>query len=92
MARLSPENRTRAEAIVACYPKRRSALIPLCHLAQAQDGFLTEEAMEDIAGLRLYAGRGAGHGELLRHAAHRAGGPPCRHRLHEHRLHVGRRL
>jgi NADH-quinone oxidoreductase E subunit len=51
MARLSPENRARAEAIVACYPKRRSALIPLCHLAQAQDGFLTEEAMEDIAGL-----------------------------------------
>ena len=36
---------------MACYPKRRSALIPLCHLAQAQDGFLTEEAMEDIAGL-----------------------------------------
>jgi len=51
MARLSPATRARAEAIVACYPKRRSALIPLCHLAQAQDGFLTEEAMEDIAGL-----------------------------------------
>jgi NADH-quinone oxidoreductase E subunit len=26
-------------------------LIPLCHLAQAQDGYLTEEAMEDIAEL-----------------------------------------
>jgi NADH-quinone oxidoreductase subunit E len=51
MARLSPDNRTRAEAIVACYPQRRSALIPLCHLAQAQDGWLSEEAMEDIAGL-----------------------------------------
>ena len=36
---------------MACYPQRRSALIPLCHLAQAQDGWLTEEAMEDIAEL-----------------------------------------
>ena len=44
MGRLSSENRARAEAIVACYPQRRSALIPLCHLAQAQDGWLTEEA------------------------------------------------
>jgi NADH-quinone oxidoreductase E subunit len=49
MARLSPENLHRAEAIVALYPERRSGLIPICHLAQAQDGYLTEEAMEDIA-------------------------------------------
>ena len=51
MAHLSPDNRARAEALVACYPRRRSALIPLCHLAQAQDGWLSEEAMEDIAEL-----------------------------------------
>ncbi|HET9092557.1 MAG TPA: NAD(P)H-dependent oxidoreductase subunit E [Acidimicrobiales bacterium] len=51
MARLSAENRQKAEAIVAVYPERRSALIPLCHLAQAQDGYLTEEAMEDVAEL-----------------------------------------
>jgi NADH-quinone oxidoreductase E subunit len=51
MAHLSEENRTRANGIVALYPKRRSALIPLCHLAQSQDGYLSEEAMEDIAGL-----------------------------------------
>jgi len=51
MAHLSPEICSRAEAIVACYPQRRSALIPLCHLAQAQDGWLTPEAMEDIAAL-----------------------------------------
>jgi NADH-quinone oxidoreductase E subunit len=47
----SPENLARAEAIVACYPRPRSALIPLCHLAQSQDGFLTCEAMEEIAAL-----------------------------------------
>ncbi len=51
MAHLTPENRERAHGLVALYPQRRSALIPLCHLAQAQDGYLTEEAMEDIAEL-----------------------------------------
>jgi len=51
MAHLSADSRARAEAVIACYPKRRSALLPLCHLAQAQDGWLTPEAMEDIASL-----------------------------------------
>jgi NADH:ubiquinone oxidoreductase subunit E len=48
---LSAENLAAAESIVACYPQRRSALIPLCHLAQAQHGYLTEAAMEDIGRL-----------------------------------------
>ena len=48
---LSADSLAKAEAIVACYPQRRSALIPLCHLAQAQEGYLTEEAMEDIGEL-----------------------------------------
>ena len=51
MAHLSEENLERARRLVAVYPERRSALIPLCHLAQAQDGWLTEEAMEDVAEL-----------------------------------------
>ena len=34
-----------------CTPQPRSALIPLCHLAQAQDGYLTREAMEEIGEL-----------------------------------------
>ncbi|MDA8291918.1 MAG: NADH-quinone oxidoreductase subunit NuoE [Actinomycetota bacterium] len=51
MAHLSEENLERARRVVAVYPHRRSALIPLCHLAQSQDGWLTEEAMEDIAHL-----------------------------------------
>jgi NADH-quinone oxidoreductase E subunit len=41
----------RARALIALYPEPRSALIPLCHLAQEQDGWLRPEAMEDIAGL-----------------------------------------
>jgi NADH-quinone oxidoreductase E subunit len=48
---LSSENLAKADAIVACYPERRSALIPLCHLAQSEHGYLTAESMEDIATL-----------------------------------------
>lgn len=51
MAHLSEDNLQKARATIGLYPKARSALIPLCHLAQAQDGWLTEEAMEDIAEL-----------------------------------------
>ncbi len=42
---------TRARQTVALYPEPRSALIPLCHLAQEQDGWLTPEAMVEIADL-----------------------------------------
>ncbi len=41
----------RARQLVSLYPEPRSALIPLCHLAQEQDGWLTPAAMVDIAGL-----------------------------------------
>jgi len=48
---LSAEIVARARQLIALYPEPRSALIPLCHLAQEQDGWLTPEAMIDIAGL-----------------------------------------
>ena len=41
----------RARQVVALYPEPRSALLPLCHLAQEQDGWLRPEAMEEIAEL-----------------------------------------
>jgi NADH-quinone oxidoreductase E subunit len=41
----------RAKELVALYPEPRSALIPLCHLAQEQDGYLRPEAMSEIAHL-----------------------------------------
>ncbi len=50
-AHLSPDIVARARQLIALYPEPRSALIPLCHLAQEQDGWLTPEAMVDIAGL-----------------------------------------
>ena len=51
MARLNAANVELARTIVARYPRPRSALIPLCHVAQQQDGYLSEEAMEHIAEL-----------------------------------------
>src|SRR5262245_45997436 len=40
-----------ARVIMARYPEVRSAMIPLCHLAQSQDGWLTEDAMAHVAEL-----------------------------------------
>ena len=49
--KFTAENTAIAEEIIDRYPVRRSALIPLLHLAQEQNGHLTEEAMEHIADL-----------------------------------------
>jgi NADH-quinone oxidoreductase subunit E len=51
VSHLNAELRTRAEELVALYPEKRSALIPLCHLAQEQDGWLVPEAVSEIAEL-----------------------------------------
>jgi NADH-quinone oxidoreductase subunit E len=47
--RFTSENSAVADDIIARYPRPRSALIPLLHLAQEQDGYVTDEAMEHIA-------------------------------------------
>jgi NADH-quinone oxidoreductase subunit E len=51
MARLTPDNEALARRIVARYPRPKSATIPLCHLAQEQDGYLATDAMEHVAEL-----------------------------------------
>jgi len=51
VSHLRTDVRTRAEELVALYPEPRSALIPLCHLAQEQDGWLVPEAVSEIAEL-----------------------------------------
>ena len=51
MTHFNADIRQRAEALVALYPHPRSALIPLCHLAQEQDGWLRPEAMAEIGEL-----------------------------------------
>jgi NADH-quinone oxidoreductase E subunit len=51
VSHLTPELLERARDLVALYPEPRSALIPMCHLAQEQDGWLRPEAMSEIADL-----------------------------------------
>jgi len=51
MTFFSDANRTRAKEIVARYPRPKSAILPLAHLAQDQNGWLSPEAMDEIAEL-----------------------------------------
>ena len=48
---LSAANEALAAEIIGWFPRPRSALIPLLHLAQEQDGYLTDDAMRRIAEL-----------------------------------------
>lgn len=41
----------RARSLVALYPDRRSALIPILHLVQEQDGYVSAEGIHDAAEL-----------------------------------------
>ena len=51
MARLNEANVVYAREIIGRYPKARSATIPLLHLAQQQDGYVTNEAIKHIGEL-----------------------------------------
>lgn len=43
--------RQRAEELIALYPRPRSAMLPLLHLAQEQDGYLSDEGIAEVAEL-----------------------------------------
>jgi NADH-quinone oxidoreductase subunit E len=47
----TPANLDVARATIAKYPHKRSAVLPLLHLAQDQDGWITPDAIEEIADL-----------------------------------------
>jgi NADH:ubiquinone oxidoreductase subunit E len=47
----SAANIDKAREIIARYPHKKSATLPLLHLAQDQDGWVTAEAMVEIADL-----------------------------------------
>ena len=51
MSRLSEDNVRLAAEIIARYPRPKSALVPLLHLAQEQDGWVARDAMVHIAEL-----------------------------------------
>ena len=79
--------RTQASDLIALYPDPRSALIPLCHLAQEQDGWLRSRGHErDRRTARVSLRPRSRDGNLLRHVAHRAGRDLRGVGLHQHRL------
>jgi NADH-quinone oxidoreductase E subunit len=51
VARLTPDNEVRARDLIALYPHSRSALIPILHVLQEQDGYLAEDGMAHVAEL-----------------------------------------
>ncbi|MFM7093913.1 MAG: NADH-quinone oxidoreductase subunit NuoE [Actinomycetota bacterium] len=51
MSRLTDANVAIANEIIARYPRPKSALIPLLHLSQEQNGWVTDDAMKHIAEL-----------------------------------------
>lgn len=51
MSRFTDDNLTLAAEIISRYPRPKSALIPLLHLAQEQEGWVTDDAMRNIAEL-----------------------------------------
>lgn len=51
MSRLTDTNVAIANEIIARYPRPKSALIPLLHLSQEQNGHVTDAAMKHIAEL-----------------------------------------
>lgn len=46
---MSPEAREECERIIARYPSRRSAMLPVLWIAQREYGYITEEAMKEVA-------------------------------------------
>lgn len=51
MSHFRADIRQRAEELVALYPRPRSAMLPLLHLAQEQDGYLSDEGIAEVAAL-----------------------------------------
>lgn len=49
MSHWSESTQERARDIVARYPEKRSAVMPLLYLAMSEEGYLTDEGMEEVA-------------------------------------------
>jgi NADH-quinone oxidoreductase subunit F len=48
---LTPENKARLDEILKRYPLKRSALLPALRLVQQQEGWISRDAIEHVAGL-----------------------------------------
>ena len=51
MSHFRSDIRQRGVDLVALYPQARSAMLPLLHLAQEQDGYLSDEGIAEVAEL-----------------------------------------
>jgi len=51
MVRLSAAAREECEGILARYPRRDGALLPILHLVQREQSYIAEEAIEHVASL-----------------------------------------
>ena len=51
MSHFRSDIRQRCVDIVALYPQPRSAMLPLLHLAQEQDGYVSDEGIAEVAEL-----------------------------------------
>jgi NADH-quinone oxidoreductase subunit E len=51
MSYFSPALQRRADELVSLYPRKQSAAIPLLHLAQEQEGYLSDEGIAAVAAL-----------------------------------------
>lgn len=48
---LTDDNLARAREIIALYPHSKSAVLPLLHLVQDQEGWISDDAMREVAAL-----------------------------------------
>ncbi len=48
MSRWSEGTQERARQIIARYPEKRSAVMPLLYLAMSEEGYLTGDGMEEV--------------------------------------------
>ena len=49
MSYFTADNLETAHEVISRYPRKKSALIPLLHLAQEQEGWVTDDAMRQVA-------------------------------------------
>lgn len=46
---ITPERRAKAQTIVASFPEKSSAVIPLLHLWQEEEGYVSDEGIAEVA-------------------------------------------
>jgi NADH-quinone oxidoreductase subunit E len=51
VSHLRTDLRQRAEEVLTLYPRRRSAMLPLLHLVQEQDGYVSDDGIAEVADL-----------------------------------------